>query len=339
MMRQTTNKNEIQKDNLKQKDQNQDAVFEDLPYEKEIKEKREKEKKKTDYLLKKKESAEAISKIQKNKALTKRRSSLKKSVNKNNKSNISDDLSCLGDLSLPKIGDNIPRKNTTLNRINSFLVDYDNEYQKGDQSINNKVNSNNIENENENDITNKSLISNSEDKLNLRTKILRLKEKEDIYSKVEFNKPYSILTSVIDLKKDKEIQEKYGKLRKNFKLDKYLEKETERGINVDSLGRRKSFLDFLQYTEKKKNLEDYLEEDKKEISDKDFLKLLNKNKKEEEEKIGRDSLVSDSEKDNDSQSQSQNRNEDIQKINNNLNTYNNKSRLEEMIEDKYQNNY
>ena len=340
-LRHATNKNEIQKDNLNKKDQNQSLVFEDLPYEKEIKEKRDTEKKKTDYILKKKESVEAISKIQKNKALTKRRSSLKKSVNKN-KSNISDALSCLVDLSLPNIGDNIARKNTTLNRINSFLVDYDNEYKKGDQSINNKVNSNDIENENENDITNKSLISNREDKLNLRTKILRLKDKEDIYSKVEFNKPYSILTSVIDLKKDKEIEEKYNKLRKNFKLDKYLEKETERGINVDSLGRRKSFLDFLQYTEKKKNLEDYLEEDKNEISDKNVFKLLNKNKKEEEEKIRRDSLVSDSEKDNESQSQSQsqsqNHNEGIKKSNNNINNYNNKSRLEEMIEDKYQNN-
>ena len=336
-----TNKNEVQKDNSKKKEQNQDLVFEDLPYEKEIKERHDKEKKKTDFILKKKESVEAISRIQRNKALSRKRNSLKKSINNNNnKSNISDALSFLGDLSLPKVGDNLARKNTTLNRINSYLVDYDNEHQKGNQSNDMINNSNDIGNEN--DITNKSLISNDQDKLNLRTKILRLKDKEDIYSKVEFNKPYSILTSVINLKKDKEIQEKYKKLRKNFKLDKYLEKETEKGINVDLLGRRKSFLDFLQYTEKKKNLKDYLEEEKmdkneKEIKEKNILELLNKNRKEEEKQIGRESLESDSEKDNDSQSKSQIDLIKKSKSNKNVNTYNNRSKLEEIIEDKYQN--
>ena len=34
----------------------------------------------------------------------------------------------MGHLNLPKIGENIDRKNSTLNRINSYLDDYDNEY-------------------------------------------------------------------------------------------------------------------------------------------------------------------------------------------------------------------
>ena len=68
-----------------------------------------------------------------------------------------------------------------------------------------------------------------------RIKALKLKDKEDIYSKVEFNKPYSILTSVINLKKDKEIQEKYKKLRKNFKLDKYLEKYELKNLTLEAI--------------------------------------------------------------------------------------------------------
>jgi hypothetical protein len=53
-------------------------------------------------------------------------------------------------------------------------------------------------------------------------------------------------------------------MRKRFILDNYLEKESIRGVNVDSLGRRKSFLDFLEYTEKKKNSIDSIKEVKEE---------------------------------------------------------------------------
>ena len=39
-------------------------------------------------------------------------------------------------------------------------------------------------------------------------------------------------------------------MRENFNLNKFLEKEKEEGINTDFLGRRKSYLNFLHYTEK-----------------------------------------------------------------------------------------
>ena len=115
--------------------------------------------------------------------------------------------------------------------------------------------------------------------------MIKLKDKDDLFSKVDFKKPYSILTPIINLKKDKEIQEKLDKIRKKFKLDKYLEKETENGVNIDSLGRTKSFLDFLQYTNKKKNLNEYLSEEKnhiKEKKEKNIFNLLNKKKEDEE---------------------------------------------------------
>ena len=39
-------------------------------------------------------------------------------------------------------------------------------------------------------------------------------------------------------------------MEENFNVKKFLEKEKEEGINTDFLGRRKSYLNFLQYTEK-----------------------------------------------------------------------------------------
>ena len=306
-MKHNKDNNENKKDNQKKKAQNQELVFEDLPYEKEIKEIQEKAKKRNDEILKKKESVEAISRIHEKRALSLTRNSMKKSANdnKDKKSNISDILSFMDDLALPKVGDNINRKNATLNRINSFLIDYDNEnIKKGiyhkDKTIN-KENYIEDEKENENDITNKSLISKESNDEKLRLKVIKLKDKDDLYSSVSFKKPYSILTSVINLKKDKEIQEKMDKIRKNFKLDKYLEKETERGVNVDSLGRRKSFLDFMQYTNKRQNLDQYLQDEEK-ISkgkkERNIFELLNKKNKNEEKKSKKDSQSSISEDEN-----------------------------------------
>jgi hypothetical protein len=295
--KQNTEKKEDKKDKDK-KNQNQELVFEDLPYEKEIKDHIEKEKKHRDAMLKKKESVEAISKIQKRKFLntTNTNNSQKKSSGNNNvinNQNISDDLSMIDDLSLSYNGDFLAKKNNTLNRVNSYLIDFDN-------------NSNNLSNNlsnvsNENDLTNKSLIShNDEDPIKIKT--IRLKERDNLFSKVEFNKPYSILTSIIDLQKDREIQYKLDKMRKNFKLDHFLEKEKKRGVDVDGLGRRKSFLKFIKYTQKKTNLNDYLKDldkDKPKIEMKDeeleknnkmkaIFELINENKKEENDKSNLD---------------------------------------------------
>jgi len=327
-MRQSTNKKEI-KDNQKKKGQNQELVFEDLPYEKEIKEKNEKEKKNKEEFIKKKESVEAISKIHKRKQnMNNTNVSLKKSTknnNVNNKSNISEALSFMGDLSLSKNDENITRKSTILNKINSYLFDFDKSMKKEDQSNNISIN---IENKSKNDENNKSLISNdNDDDMLSKQKSIKLKDKDDIYSKVGFKRPYSILTSVLDLQKDREIQSKLNKMRENFKLDKYLEKETNRGVNVDLLGRRKSFLDFLQYTEKKKNLNDYIKEEKTNIkneNEKNIFNLLNKKNLENEKNNDSELNKSISENDN---SQSFNKS-DMDK----------KSKLEEIIEDKYQNN-
>jgi len=324
-MKQITEKNEDKKDKDKKK-QNQELVFEDLPYEKEIKDHHEKEKKHKEAMLKKKESAEAISKIQKRKFLnttnTNTNNSLKKSSGNNNAvhQNISEDLSCIGDLSLSHNDEFFTKKNTTLNRVNSYLIDFDN-------------NSNNLSNNlsnisNENDLTNRSLISHDDENENpLKLKTIRLKERDNLLSKVEFKKPYSILTSILDLQKDREIKYKLDKIRKNFKLDSFLEKEKKRGVDVDGLGRRKSFLNFIKYTEKKSNLNDYLknlDKGKNNIEDleknnkaKKIFELMNENKKEENDKS----------------------NLDISEFDNvNKKDFDTNSKLEERIENKYQTN-
>jgi hypothetical protein len=111
-MKKNSDKNEEKKD--KKKQENHELVLEDLPYEKEIKDHKEKDKKYKQDLLKKKESAEAISKIQKRKFLntTETNNSQKKNLENNlgNKSNISDELSLIGDLSLSHNGDFLEKK-------------------------------------------------------------------------------------------------------------------------------------------------------------------------------------------------------------------------------------
>ena len=323
-LKKNSENNDEKKDNKNK--QNQELVFEDLPYEKEIKDYKEKDKKHKQDLLKKKESVEAISKIQKRKFLntTETNNSQKKNLENNfgNKSSISDELSLISDLSLSQNGDFLANKNTTLNRINSYLVDFDNNENNASNNLSNG--------ENENDITNKSLIS-QEDEAPMKLKAIRLKEKDNLYSKVEFKKPFSILTSILELQKDREIKNKMDKIRKNFKLDKFLEKEKKRGVDVDGLGRRKSFLNFIQYTEKKSNLNDYLKDLEKknslfELKGDDFEKnnkmkkifeLINVNKNEENAKNNL----------NISENETKSKKD-----------FDTNSKLEEQIEDKYQHN-
>ena len=102
-MKQKSDKKVDIKDKGPKKQQIQEIVYEDLPYEKKIKEKHEKEKKKKEDLMKKKQSAEALSRIQKNKLTNPsniNNTSQKSGNDIINKSNISQELSCIGDLSL-----------------------------------------------------------------------------------------------------------------------------------------------------------------------------------------------------------------------------------------------
>ena len=316
-MKQKTDKKTDKKEKGSKKHQIQEIVYEDLPYEKEIKEKKEKEKKNKEDLMKKKENVEALSRIQKNKLVNPsnvNNTSQKSDNDLINKSNISQELSCIGDLSLSKHdqAEYLPKNNINLSGINSYLIDFDNDKD-------NKSNNISISIDNKNDLTNESLISNDDEK---PIKLKTIKLKDNLYSDVQFKKPSSILTAILDLQKDKELQNKLDKMRKKFKLDKFLEKEKENGIDVDGLGKRRSFLNFLKYSQKKTNLNDYLIEEKekeKRKHEKEVFDLINKNKNEDKKEDNKSYLNLTVEEDN-------------------KKSKNEASNLEEMIENKYQTN-
>jgi hypothetical protein len=155
----------------------------------------------------------------------------------------------------------------SINNLNRYLLEFDNSVQN-EKKLLNKMSFRLEEKKDEEDIKNESLISSpsieNEIPDNLKKiKTIKLDEKDDLYSNVKFNRPSSILTPVLKLIQDNKVQEKLQKMRENFNLNKYLDKEKEEGVNTDFLGRRKSYLDFLQYTEKQKDIKTYLKEGQK----------------------------------------------------------------------------
>ena len=139
----------------------------------------------------------------------------------------------------------------------------------------------------------------------LKIKTIKLNDEDELFSTVNFGRPASILNPVIKLIREQEVQEKLQKMRENFNLNKFLEKEKEEGVNTDLLGRRKSYLDFLQYTEKGNNFHDFLNENEVNLD-------YNQN------------------------SQNKYKKSRILESNNNLTISDNKSTLEDIIEDTCQ---
>ena len=82
--------------------------------------------------------------------------------------------------------------------------------------------------------------------------------KNNFEEKFSFQRPRTILSSVLKLKDDVQMQKKLKKLRDKFNLDNFLKNQEKRGTNLKNVGKRKSFLQFLQYTAEPDNLQDYL---------------------------------------------------------------------------------
>ena len=206
--------------------------------------------------------------------------------------------------------ESLKRKGTAHSSVNKYLHEYDTS--KFEKKFLNKISFREVE-KSQDDIKNdSSLISKDDidednnDKNIQKIKRIKLDEKDELYSTVSLGKPASILNPVIQLIREKEVQEKLQKMREHFNINKFLEKERETGVNTDFLGRRKSYLDFLQYTEKKEDLRNF----------------LNKNE---------DNRITNEKKSN-------------KKLNITTNSYNNisisekKSKLEDIIEDKFKDN-
>ena len=336
MTRIIENKNEEKNDknNDKNKKKNQSAIeFEDLPYEKIIKEKKEGEKNKKEQMEKNNKTIQKSLMISKRISKTiKRKEDKKKIDNELNKSNLSNMISFVDELNLSKNEEKkellFRKRNSINNNINKYLFDFDNDprNQKNDIIVNNINDISLEENKDQNDILNKSLISKSSEENKAaylpKIKTINLDDKDELFSEVNFNKPKSILAPVINLIHNREIQEKMQKIRENFNLNRFLEKEKDQGTNVDYLGRRKSYLDFLQYTEKKIDYKNYIEQ---ELENKNIKSDKKNKKKEKNYEININ--IDDSFNIN---------NNNIS--NNNISMLEKKSRLEEMIEDKYQDN-
>ena len=136
--------------------------FDDLPYEKEIKEKKLLEKKRKEDLDKQNKELKKLSKYintRGNKSVRKKEDK-KKDKNDFNRSDISNVLSFFDDLSLSRNEEDDPlkRKGTNINNLNKYLYEFD-DYCNKEKKFINKI-SFRIEEKKDMDITNKSLISN-----------------------------------------------------------------------------------------------------------------------------------------------------------------------------------
>ena len=297
------NEDDNKKEGDKKDKKKSQVDFEDLPYEKVIKEKITLEKKRKEQSDKKDYEMKKLSKYI-NKRISKsarKKEEKKKAENKEllNKSNLSNVLSFFDDLNISKheYENNAKIEKKFINKI-SFRME-DNKSQedfRNESSLTSKEEEIDID-----DIKNKKYVQ--------KVKTIKLNDEDELYSTVNFGKPASLLNPVIKLIREKEVQEKLQKMRENFNINKYLEKEKEEGVNTDFLGRRRSYLDFLQYTEKGHNFKDFLEENENNISNNYNENNGNKYRKSK-----------------------------IHESNNNLNISDNKSKLEDIIEDKFKDN-
>ena len=208
----------IEKKELKKAQMKQIIMEEDLPYEKEIRKINEKIKKEKEEEKKQKENQQKLNKFKskQSKAIKGRRQEEK--ANEKNQEFIANELSFLSDLSLS----NMNQSFSQFKRENSII----------DSSEEDKNNESNLEIDyNDIIITGNKMINHDKNKFD---------------EKVNFQRPRTILNSILKLKDDVQLQKKLKILRDKFNLDNFLKKQEKRGTNLKNVGKRKSFLQFLQ---------------------------------------------------------------------------------------------
>ena len=239
------------------------VMEEDLPYEKEIRTKNE-ERKGNESKIKYQKQMNKAMKLEKEKTVKKN----------NNECQIIDALSFISDLSLSNMEPNLLKK--SLIKEDSSCED---------------------DNENENN-DNFELINNTENSIRTKKDILLCKTKnidhgeENYEEKVNFFKPRSLLSSIIQLKNDREVQKKLKKMQDTFNLKSFLKKESFKGINLNKIGRRNSFLKFLKYTQEPKNLDNYFFNVKKNVSESNEGSLSDNSNNNESSLLSSDSYLS-----------------------------------------------
>ena len=216
---------------------NQIIMEEDLPYEKEIRKLKERKKKEMEEKAKKEDNELKLNKFRSKMSkamLVKQKEEKYKELA--NQEIIADALSFMTDLSLSNINQSFSqfKRSKSIRSI----------------SENNKS----IELEDSNNSNDE---NNMNDNLLIANKTL-IQDNDEFEEKVSFQRPRSILDSVIKLKDDAELQRKIKRLRDKFNINKFLKNQEKKGVNIKNVGRRRSFLKFLQYAQEPDNLENYI---------------------------------------------------------------------------------
>ena len=227
----------IEKKEQKKLLMNQIIMEEDLPYEKEIRKLNERKKKEMEEKAKKEDNEVKLNKFRSKMSkamIVKQKEEKYKELA--NQEIIADALSFMTDLSLSNINQSFSqfKRSKSIRSISEI-----------NKSIELEDNNNNNDENNMNDI-----LLTEEKTLN--------QDNDEFEEKVSFQRPRSILDSVIKLKDDVELQKKLKKLREKFNINKFLKIQERKGTNIKNVGRRRSFLKFLQYAQEPDNLENYI---------------------------------------------------------------------------------
>ena len=262
----------IQKKAQKKEEMLKIKIEEDLPYESEIRKRKERKKKQLKTLRDKKRRELKLNKFKNNVSKRALEHYKEEKMKELNQEQIGEELSFINDLSLSHINQSI----ALFRRANSIKEEEEEKY----------------------DPVNEKSIADQKNEVLLTEEKLIEHENEELEERVNFGRPRTILASILEMKNDTEIKNKLDKLRNNFNINHFLKKEGRKGNNLKNVGRRKSFLRFLEYTSKPDDFEEYLENLDKEVKENEKKKIITSEKDniewKEDKKVSEKSYMSSS---------------------------------------------
>ena len=259
LLRQKIEKKEMEKFNM-----NQISILEDLPFEKERKQNEENERRERNRLKKlekAKEKTEKGPKTNRTSNLVSKRVLKEIYRKKKNNNKIDDELSFMTDLSLSSQGElnlDNTQNSRILNMNNMSSINMNNSSNLidiTDNNISGMNQTNNLQTKSNNNV-NASQISIGNNQSIIARKNVMINEEDHIETQVDIPKPSILLPEIMKLRGDAIIQAKLEAMRKHFNINDFLQKQANRGVPITSLGRRKSFLNFLQYNQEKENMDE-----------------------------------------------------------------------------------
>ena len=225
----------IEKKEKKKMMMNQIIMEEDLPYEKELRKLKEKQIKEKEERKKKENKEFKLNRFRSKMSKAMIEKQKEEKFKEINQEIIVDDLSFMTELSLSNI-----------NQSYSQLI-----------PSNSKKEINFKEIKNSNLIDSRISENDYNDIILTKDKIIN-HDNDEFEEKVSFQRPKSIFNSIIKLKDNIELEKKNKKLRDKFNLNNFLKKQNKKGVKLNNIKKRHSFLNFLQYTQEPENLENYI---------------------------------------------------------------------------------